>query len=704
MLEAHQPDDSNVEESSLITPLPRRQFFKKGFSFGVAAFGASTIAEAAIVEDPNNLPEPEDDKPSPPVQAWKETFPTYMFRPKQSLKRLNPPPQRISNVAAGECGRNPIARFDEFFGNSNNVDYYELHLRQELHTFNPAYPAQPIWGYDGIYPGPTFHARYGRPFVVRLFNELPQDHVGYGSPESAMHLHNLHTSSESDGFPGDYFSPERTGPTLGDLNGANKGKPGRFKDHCYHSVYAGLDESRKTNPKGIGDYREALGTLWYHDHTEDATAPNVVKGQLGSFLMFDEIDSGNENDLNSKALRLPSGDYDVPLMINDMRFDQKGLQVFDQFDPDGTFGDTIVVNGKIKPYFNVARRKYRIRITNSGPSRQYEFRIEHKNVAQAFIYIANDGNLLEFPIMNEKKVHLAVAERADLIVDFSKFPIGSELYLVNYVEQKSTRKPKGLLDKGIQVLKFIVNRNPPTPDNSRNLTANTLLRPLPPIDFNKVVKRRQFNFERRNGVWVINGNIFNVFKPTLQIKKETAEIWVLRNGGGGWAHPIHIHFEEGRILKRDGKLPPLHERGRKDVYDLPPGGEVEIFIQFRDFAGKYVMHCHNVIHEDHVMMLRWDLVDSPATISNARPYVTLNLPVANAGNKTGYIEATVGDSDGTISKVEFYMGSTLLTTATKAPYRANWTNAPKGTYTITAKVYDDKGAVTTSNSVQIVVT
>jgi hypothetical protein len=102
-------------------------------------------------------------------------------------------------------------------------------------------------------------------------------------------------------------------------------------------------------------------------------------------------------------------------------------------------------------------------------------------------------------------------------------------------------------------------------------------------------------------------------------------------------------------------------------------------------------------------MLRWDITDAQPSVKNLNPYVTLNLPVANAGNKTGYIEATAGDSDGTITKVEFYTGTTLLTTATKAPYRANWTNAPNGTYSFTAKVYDNKGAVTTSNSVQVIV-
>jgi FtsP/CotA-like multicopper oxidase with cupredoxin domain len=92
-------------------------------------------------------------------------------------------------------------------------------------------------------------------------------------------------------------------------------------------------------------------------------------------------------------------------------------------------------------------------------------------------------------------------------------------------------------------------------------------------------------------------------------KMGTREIWTLRNGGGGWDHPIHIHFEEGQILERDGSFAnvPLAERGRKDVYRLRPGGEVKITMQFRDFAGTYMEHCHNTVHEDNAMLLRWDI-------------------------------------------------------------------------------------------------
>jgi FtsP/CotA-like multicopper oxidase with cupredoxin domain len=91
----------------------------------------------------------------------------------------------------------------------------------------------------------------------------------------------------------------------------------------------------------------------------------------------------------------------------------------------------------------------------------------------------------------------------------------------------------------------------------------------------------------------------------------TREMWTLKNGGGGWDHPIHIHFEEGQILARDGiagKVP-AWERGRKDVYRLRPGGSVTVTLQFRDWGGMFMEHCHNTVHEDNAMLLRWEIDD-----------------------------------------------------------------------------------------------
>jgi FtsP/CotA-like multicopper oxidase with cupredoxin domain len=588
----------------------RRNLFK--LALGAGAVALATSKESIAVSGDDNLPPSVVYPPSPTIAAihwWKESIPAYVYQPKAPVADLNPPVQQAANVGSGECGRNDIQRYDTLYEEGYGIDQYELHVKEAMHQFTPAYPVQPIWGYDGMYPGPTFHARYGVPIITRLFNELPQNHVGYGSPEISMHLHNMHTPSESDGFPADYWSPNKFGPTL---TGS-----GLYKDHCYHNVYAGYDNSRDPNhpdylgPEAIGDPREALGTLWYHDHTLDSTGANVVKGLAGFYIIYDNIDSGNENldPNNPNALRLPSGDFDVPLMFQDMRFDANGKQFYDQMSPEGVVGDMVIVNGKIKPYFNVQPRKYRLRLLNGGPTRFYEFSLVQGGVAKPFTHIANDGNLLEYPRMNQTKIKLAMAERRDIIVDFSVFK-GKEVFLVNTQLQTDTRKPadSSTIAAGNQVLKFKVGTGA-VADPSRVLTATTKLRNLPPIDLTKVAQRRTFVFGRNNGVWTVNGKIFNVNDIQAKPKKDTAEIWTLINDGGGWDHPIHVHFEEGRVLTRNGRAPNLDERGRKDVFNLPPNERVEVYFQFRDFTGKYIIHCHNLVHEDHAMMLRWDIVD-----------------------------------------------------------------------------------------------
>src|SRR5262249_51240792 len=81
----------------------------------------------------------------------------------------------------------------------------------------------------------------------------------------------------------------------------------------------------------------------------------------------------------------------------------------------------------------------------------------------------------------------------------------------------------------------------------------------------------------------------------------TTEIWTLVNEGSSWDHPIHIHFEEGQILARNGSASqvPAAERGRKDVYRLHPRGSVTVALQFRDWGGMFMEHCHNTMHEDN---------------------------------------------------------------------------------------------------------
>jgi FtsP/CotA-like multicopper oxidase with cupredoxin domain len=546
--------------------------------------------------------------PSPPTTPWVEELPTQITPLPPTAVPLDPWPAALANGAGGECGRGEHQRFAELTqpGIAGTPVQYQLRAKENpswrFNGNNPNYPPQPIWGYEGYTPGattpgPTIHARYGQSIILRIHNELPQNHTGFGSPEISTHLHNMHTPSESDGFAGDFYSATRAGPTLT--------APGSFNDHFYPNLYAGFDELG-----GIGDLREALGTLFYHDHTDGMTAPNVLKGLFGNYLIFDDLDTGNEH----TGLQLPSGPYDYPLAFSDKRFDPSGRLFYDQLNPEGVLGDKTCVNGKLEPVLRVARRKYRLRLLNAGPSRFYEFYLQNAGGTSVYTYayIASDGNLLPAPLLNQFKVRLAPAERADIVVDFSRFALNTTLYLVNQLTQTDTRRPGPVQAPGVRVLKIIVDRNPPQPDVSRVPSVLRPLRPLPSAAQLAALPVRTWDFQRQSGSWAVNDQFFDALAPAASPTKGSAEIWEFVNNDNGWQHPIHVHFEEGRILSKSvngvNVTVPVHERGRKDVFVLGELMTVRVLFRFRDFTGKYLLHCHNLVHEDHAMMVRWDIV------------------------------------------------------------------------------------------------
>jgi FtsP/CotA-like multicopper oxidase with cupredoxin domain len=148
---------------------------------------------------------------------------------------------------------------------------------------------------------------------------------------------------------------------------------------------------------------------------------------------------------------------------------------------------------------------------------------------------------------------------------------------------------------------------PSEPDNSQDPATITKFYDLPTTPASQARITRTFRFERQNGQWAINQRFVNCDETRFRVKQGSSEIWVLRNNSGGWQHPIHIHFEEFQILSRNGQAPPLFEKSRKDVARLGFNEEIRLFFRFRDFVGRYPMHCHNLVHEDHAMMLLWEI-------------------------------------------------------------------------------------------------
>ena len=549
-------------------------------------------------------------------------------------QRLTPEPTQTANVGAGgigECRRDAHQAWNTHWATFRAGQRKTYLLTQQLvkASFHAQLPLQDLWGFDGKVPGPTFRSRYGEPAMLRIVNKLPDigGHVGYGCPETSTHLHNGHVASESDGNPDNYF------PRQAELDPADNDS-GRFRDHHYPNMYAGNDP------------REALGTLWYHDHRHDFTSHNTYRGLSGFHLMFDEVDSGNENDRNIRALRLPSGEYDVPLMVVDRVFDGNGQSVLDPFNFDGIIGNKYLVNGKIQPRFAVEPRKYRLRILNASVSRTYGVAlmvsdspnglVNARVITEASI-IGTGGNLLPAPIPMRDGVPMGGSQRLDVVVNFANYR-GRFLFLVNRFEQLNGRQPENYLGSGPNgpqfkltpgdaIMRFDVATVLPSGDNSQ-LPAK--LRDMPWQDddsvgllteqqiinaigtsrpFPNVETVREWKFNQTNGMWTVNGQIYDGSRPNAVVGKDTAEIWVMQ-GGGSWLHPVHQHFEEHRTLYRDGIKPLAQhlEYGRDDTMSLGAGERGILYRKFRDFKGKYVMHCHNVVHEDHAMMARFDVV------------------------------------------------------------------------------------------------
>ena len=578
---------------------------------------------------------------SPPVRPWVAPMPRLTLKtPVDPHAMLGGPPDGTTPIDGATkriqhqyCGAYDAVSSECGPGSAGNMPpkkYYELTMKEVPLKLHPDYSPTTVWGFDGHVPGPLIQAKYGEPIMVRFHNHLPSVKIpqAFGIAEITTHLHNAHTPSESDGNPVNYFnSINDTGP-IDPVTGLPVNPQG-FKDQHYPNVLAGFTDPRfitaGKDQAENGDPTEALSSLWYHDHHLDFTAQNVYKGMFGCYNLFDDMDSGD-----GTGLRLPHGEFDVPIFFNDFLFDSHCQQVFDLFDLDGILGDRFTANGVIQPYFNVKKCRYRFRLYNPGPSRWWEWALWDGSKYYPFWQICTDGNLLPSAVQ-VSSVRIAVAERVDVVVDFSKFS-GSRLYFVNRAEQVNGRGPTGkVLTPGTPVLQINVvggtvsddSADPADPKLARPGSpagVGMKLRDLPDMDFAALnakaakAKPRTWRFERGSGGWMVNGKFFDENIIDAAIPMGSEEVWTIQNPGGSWRHPVHIHYEEHRMLTRNGvpvkpntQLNGAIDYSRRDVINLQTNDETRLFMRFRDMRGRYVMHCHNVVHEDHAMMIRWDI-------------------------------------------------------------------------------------------------
>ncbi len=602
--------DKTREKESIIAAKNRRELIAAGLNrrdllkMGLLTSAGMLIPKLGLSARPLTSAGYIDNTPqSRPTTPWVETMPRLTIK-QPTTTLTGPPPQAAPNTAAGESRTVTHQAFSQF----TPQKLYEVHQKAFLAKASPSFQNQTtLWGYDGIFPGPLFVARYGEPILVRHYNDLPiNDNHGFGLESTSTHLHNGHTPPESDGYPC-YFNPS-----------------GKFYDHHYPNVLAGF---ASTHP-GAGDIRESMHTLWYHDHRFDYTSQNVYKGLAGMFNLFhpenSAYDTGNEN----TGFRLPSfPDYDINMVFNDAVYDPQSDQLaFDLFNLDGILGDKMQVNGKVQPVLHVSPRRYRFRWLNMGPSRFYQLSLLDAltNTSKPIWQISTDGNLLKKPVQVPNGCRISVAERVDVIVDFTGLA-GKTFYIENRLEQTDGRGPTGKVlnpGQGNKILKIMVDQ-PAVADNSIDPATIPASQAVYFYDFPDTlaapVVTRTFKFERNNGQWAVNGKFANCAESRFAIKRNTVEKWILQNNSGGWQHPIHMHFEEFQTLKINNVAPAtsgIIEAGRKDVLRLEHNMQAELYFRFRDFVGNLPMHCHNVVHEDHAMMVLLKIDDTGDTNPN----------------------------------------------------------------------------------------
>jgi len=323
----------------------------------------------------------------------------------------------------------------------------------------------------------------------------------------------------------------------------------------------------------------------------DRTGENIYRGLAGFYIIDDE---------EELALPLPRGACDVPLLLQDRAFEADGSLHYDTGGHMGFEGDVMLVNGVPWPRMDVATRKYRFRILNGSNARLFQLALSDR---QPLTVIGTEGGLLAEPVL-VKNLPLAMAERAEIIIDFNRYPIGTKIFLLN-VREKHELAPLMRFD-------VVKSESDDAQIPSRLTDPGFFARPK---GANSRIWEFRANFNPSAGgppiMWTVNGKRFDADRTDANVQLGEIELWRFRNHGFlflGRPHPAHVHLSHFQILERNGKPPLLHESGWKDTVALDPGEEVLVMIRFEQFRGRYMLHCHNLEHEDHAMMSRFDIV------------------------------------------------------------------------------------------------
>ena len=424
----------------------------------------------------------------------------------------------------------------------------------------------------GSYLGPIINVRQGEKIRVRFTNAIPE--------ESIIHWHGLHVPAAMDGHP---------------RNVVSKGQ-----SYLYEFTV-----------------KNRAGTYWYHPHPHGRTGPQVYGGLAGLFLVSDE---------EEQSLGLPDGEYDIPLVIQDRTFDRNNQFIYTSghrmAQMTGFLGDLILVNGMPDFTLPVSTTTYRLRLLNGSNSRIYRLAWED---GRPLTIIGTDGGLLARPV-SRRYLFLAPGERVELWADFSDTPMGYQTALISLPfdggAKGSARMGRGMMMGGstsanltlplganLSVLKIKVTK---TVKKYRPLPQQlTDMKPDRQIDTDSIHLSRQFYLTMGHMQWTINGRTFQMEDVADDeiVQLGTKEIWEFNNTGGGMmpmmdmAHPIHLHGKQFRVIERSGvRHAGYMDAGWKDTVLLMPGEGIRILVDFDEFPGMFLYHCHNLEHEDMGMM------------------------------------------------------------------------------------------------------
>ncbi|MDN4611583.1 multicopper oxidase family protein [Arthrobacter burdickii] len=439
------------------------------------------------------------------------------------------------------------------------VNYYKLTEKAATAQILPRLTT-PILGYNGLFPGPTISLDQGTKAVLRIRNQLPATHPLDGHALStSTHLHGSASLPQYDGYASDVTNP------------------GFYKDYRYPNF-------------------QPARTLWYHDHGVHFTAQNAYSGLAAQYHMHDPI----ERQL------LPQGRYDVALTVSDAMFAENGSLGYDDNTHSGLWGDVILVNGRPWPVMKVQKRVYRFRILNCSISRSLRPTL---STGAPLIMVGTDGGLMPAAQSVANYRH-GGAERYEVLIDFRKYATGQRIELRNLSNKNNVD-----YDFTNKIMAFDVTDEPvDTTDPTWNRIPTTLVgSEAMSLKSAQAVKTRRFRVKRNDvtNMWTINDDswqdvIASGYKKVIaDPAHNSVEIWEIENSSGGWFHPVHIHLVDFQILSRNGAAAFAHERGPKDVVYVGEGETVRLLMKFTPQQGLYMMHCHNLPHEDHDMMAQF---------------------------------------------------------------------------------------------------